>query len=208
GESTEATSIKPPRKQRASDYYPLLEGYFRQERDHFLPGLTPAGPTRVPWDNFYYGSYNRFYSSVAANPDVLEAVLGAKKLFLHSKLDYANPGDFLADSASEPLGSAQPAVETFDGNTLTVDVNAAQACYLSWIDNDDPGWSAELDGRRVPIQRLFSTFKSVALPSPGRHVVSFRYVPAIPRWAWVGGAAGAVLALGAGLDARRRNGRP
>jgi hypothetical protein len=81
-------------------------------------------------------------------------------------------------------------VRYFDGNELRVELTSVAPGYLSWIDNFDLGWSAELDGVRVPIDRLLGTFKAIRLHAPGKHQVRFVYRPVIP--------VGAYAVMGAG----------
>jgi hypothetical protein len=44
-------------------------------------------------------------------------------------------------------------------------------------DTFDPGWTARLDGKAVPIRPAWITFRAVFVP-PGRHTLVFSYRPA------------------------------
>ncbi|MDR3639449.1 MAG: YfhO family protein [Isosphaeraceae bacterium] len=59
---------------------------------------------------------------------------------------------------------------------VAVETDAEGAAYLVLADTFDPGWSATLDGRPVPIRPAFAAFRAVALPA-GKHTISFSYVP-------------------------------
>src|SRR5206468_2841096 len=60
---------------------------------------------------------------------------------------------------------------------VVVETESAAPAYLILADTFDPGWSATLDGRPVPIRPAFVAFRAVFVPE-GRHTVVFRYVPA------------------------------
>ncbi|MCI0658049.1 MAG: YfhO family protein, partial [Acidobacteria bacterium] len=62
-----------------------------------------------------------------------------------------------------------------------------------WVvvtDNDYPGWSAEVDGHRVAIQRANYLFRAVQVPA-GDHRIVFHYAPR----SWLIGGAGSCLTL-------------
>jgi hypothetical protein len=60
---------------------------------------------------------------------------------------------------------------------IEVAVGAGTDAYLTLADCFDPGWSATLDGRPVPIRPAWITFRAVFVPR-GAHTVIFRYRPA------------------------------
>lgn len=60
---------------------------------------------------------------------------------------------------------------------LDIATEAAMPSYLFVADTFDPGWSAKVDGRPVPIRPAFVAFRAVYLPA-GAHRVVFRYEPA------------------------------
>ncbi len=43
-----------------------------------------------------------------------------------------------------------------------------------------PGWTAELDGRTVPVEQIAGALPAIKV-SPGRHVLSYRYAPSSVR---------------------------
>jgi hypothetical protein len=77
----------------------------------------------------------------------------------------------------------------------SVMVSCRSRSTLVRLETDLPGWSAQLDGRDVPIQRSQGLFQSVALPA-GTHSVRFSYSPPYIVWGWIGFALG-ILALAA-----------
>ena len=73
---------------------------------------------------------------------------------------------------------------SYNGDALSLEVEARVDGFVSFIDNWDSDWQATVDGRSVPIERLFGTFKSVRLTA-GAHTVDLVYRP----FAWGRGAA-------------------
>jgi hypothetical protein len=173
------------RAMHPTDYYGALQHYFAVDREHDQAGLSSKGPTRVPMENFYYASYNSFYSSVKDDSSMLNAILGAKKLFLHESADPQGPSELLHDSGRVESVLLAPRVDSFTGNSLSVTVQNSLPVSLSWIDNYDAGWSVSVDGSQRPLERLFGTFKSVRLEQPGTHSVVFTYRPVISVTAWM-----------------------
>lgn len=60
---------------------------------------------------------------------------------------------------------------------IAVEMSARQDGYLVLLDTYYPGWTAEVDGREVPIERADYLFRAVRVDS-GAHTVVFRYAPA------------------------------
>ncbi len=60
---------------------------------------------------------------------------------------------------------------------VEVATEATMPAYLVLADTFDPGWSATLDGRPVPIRPAYLAFRAVSVPA-GRHAVVFTYRPA------------------------------
>lgn len=59
---------------------------------------------------------------------------------------------------------------------ITIDVHALQAGAVVLRDLYYPGWTATVDGRRVPVLRADVLFRAVEVPQ-GRHTVVFRFEP-------------------------------
>jgi hypothetical protein len=81
----------------------------------------------------------------------------------------------------ETAAAADPVVRllSYDGDSLELTVQVDRPSWLSFIDNWDPNWRAAVNGREVPIERLFGSYKAVNL-APGASTVIFSYRP----WAW------------------------
>lgn len=65
---------------------------------------------------------------------------------------------------------------SYNGDALSLHVEAPVAGYVSFIDNWDPDWEARLDDHPIAIERLFGTFKAVKVGA-GVHRVDFAYRP-------------------------------
>lgn len=78
---------------------------------------------------------------------------------------------------------------------VVVTVDSRADAYLVLADTFDPGWSATLDGRSVPIRAAWVAFRAVFVPA-GHHAVVFRYEPAGFRLGLATSVLGALVALG------------
>lgn len=191
---------------RGGNFHRLIRDYFILDRRSETVGLTADGLTKVPMPNFGFDSYARFYRVAAAAPHELDALMGQQKLFFHSSL-HDSATDFLADVQASVAAAEPPALEYFDGDELRLSLTTHAPGHLSWIDNFDAGWRAEVDGVRVPIALSLTTFKSVALSAPGRHSIRFVYRPVLSHLAFPIMALG-LAALGAFAWWQRRRADP
>lgn len=187
---------------RKAQFHHLIASYFSLDRNNTNSWLTPDGLAAVPVLNFDFDTYTEFYRRTQPLGGALEELLGKRKLFFHRAL-HAGAPEFLADTAAAAALASEPKIERFDGNELIVSLSNSEPGHLTWIDNFDAGWSAELNGRAIPIERSMTTFKAVALPRAGQHRIRFSYRPDISGAAFGGAALGAV-ALVAPLAGRLR----
>jgi hypothetical protein len=91
-------------------------------------------------------------------------------------------GRLVVEDPERPLAengeaSGQAAITREEPECIEVAIDAARDAYLVLADTYDPGWSAALDGRAVPIRPAWITFRAVFVPR-GRHSLVFRYRPA------------------------------
>jgi hypothetical protein len=142
--------------------------------------------------NWYYGTYVNFYGKyfnydgnarTDIPPDELESVrrlLGmtdGRKLFLSPRINYESVSAFIDESDRINANrNDEVRVISYDGSRLRLVVNLQEPLYLSFIDNWAPGWRADVDGKKVRIEKLFDSFKSIYLMS-GIHEVNFEYQP-------------------------------
>ena len=165
---------------RQSFEVPRIRKYFTLKYPHFNVGMI---------HEWYFGSYQDFYRRVIDDfgnsfDDTelsyfnrLMGVSEAKRLFVSSRIDHSSISDFLIDSErTESSGQHQIEILHYDGDSLEFTLISSGAGFVSFIDNWDPDWKAYVNGREVPIQKLFSTFKSISL-EPGFNEVRFSYEP-------------------------------
>lgn len=110
-----------------------------------------------------------------------------------------------ASSAPAPPG-ASAHLTAYSGERAVIHAHATARSLLVLTDDFYPGWSATVDGRSVPVQRVDYVLRGVAL-GPGEHTVVFSYAPA----SWTIGliitglcAIGVLGAAGTGVAMRRR----
>lgn len=109
----------------------------------------------------------------AADKDAAVAALETLKAQVREHLVVEDPDRPLPEDAEV---SGQARITRDDPERVEVATDAAMPAYLMLADTFDPGWSATVDGRPVPIRPAYVAFRAVFLPA-GRHVVVFTYVP-------------------------------
>jgi hypothetical protein len=175
---------------RKANFFRLVHDYFALDRftdQGAAPwpgnlGITADGLSALPTPDFDFESYWKFHEHT--KPEDLHRLMGKQKLFFGESIHDDAP-DFLADVDAHAKKSDPPTIEYFDGSELRFRVKTTEPGFLTWIDNFDAGWSARVDGSRVPIQRSMTTFKAVRLPAAGDHTVRFVYRPVISTVAYV-----------------------
>lgn len=94
-----------------------------------------------------------------------------------------------------------------DCNTIAARVVSAGEVFLAAGVLHYPGWTAEVDGERVPLVRANGLFSGLVVPV-GEHRVTLAYRPASLRWGLLlTGLASAVLLAGTAVELRRRRRR-
>jgi hypothetical protein len=91
---------------------------------------------------------------------------------------------------SAPVVALAPAI---DPNRVQAAVDFPQDGYLVLADANYPGWSAFLDGGRVPLLQADYAIRAVRVPA-GKHTVEFRYQP-LSFWGGLILSAAALVAL-------------
>jgi hypothetical protein len=118
----------------------------------------------------------------------------------------------LPDAAAAAAGAggrpARLSVLSYADNRVVIKADFPDPGLLVLNDVDYPAWTAELDGRPVPVYRANYLFRAVAVPA-GSHVVRFVYRDRALAW----GAALSLVAAGCGaaawgLDRMRRPAGP
>jgi hypothetical protein len=104
-----------------------------------------------------------------------------------------------------PCGSTPKVApaKTDDPNLVRVDADFPQNGFLVLADVNYDGWSAFLDGGRVPLLQADYAFRAVRVPA-GKHTVEFRYTPLSFWGGLILSAAVLALLLAVGWYGRRR----
>jgi hypothetical protein len=104
-------------------------------------------------------------------------------------------------SLDAPPGEAEARILTYAADRVELIVRTDAPAYLVLMDTHYPGWTAEIDGRPVPILRANTYFRAVPL-DPGASDVVFKYQPQSVRLglllsllAWLGWAACLAIAI-------------
>ena len=112
----------------------------------------------------------------------------------------------VADGApSSPAGSAK--LVSYEDEKVEIAVDARRPSVLVLTDVHFPGWSAEVDGRSVPVERVNYLLRGVQVPA-GTHQVELSYRPASFRAGWIVSLLGCVAIAGAVAIGLRRRRRP
>ncbi|MFL6245266.1 MAG: YfhO family protein [Thermoanaerobaculia bacterium] len=162
-----------------------LPGYYRR---YFITPRPPIVGMSVPYlpasglmQNWYYESYANFVGKYSKLNGFAEFTGSrGRKIFFSSSLD-AKPQEFeqwwrAVGPFEAAAGATAVPIAPYNGNQLQLRYATAAPGYLIFVDNNDPDWRATLNGKAVPIESAFGTFKAVRVPA-GRGTVTFRYVP-------------------------------
>ncbi len=129
--------------------------------------------------DWYFERYYLFYNEHAYEYEYRDKFLGrgndATKIYFSKSIQHYSVKAFLDDAANF---SGSIIVEKYDGEELIIRVFSENEGYISFIDNWDPFWTAYVDNKSVPIEKLFNSFKSVKINS-GESVVKFLYKPVL-----------------------------
>lgn len=108
-----------------------------------------------------------------------------------------------------PTDGAPPStarIVEYAAHAVAVEVDGAVPGLLVLTDQAYPGWEAHVDDRAAPIVLTDVLFRGVVVP-PGRHRVTFVFVPRSLRWGIAAGGGGVVVLAVAALATRRRRQR-
>jgi hypothetical protein len=127
-------------------------------------------------NDWYYSNYREFYLAHDFEPEARKDLLGvtdAQRVFFSRSIDHKSIKEFLNDSRSLPFSYD---LLEFNGDRLRLAIDAPEDGYVSYIDNWDPEWKAYVNEKNTPVEKLFSTFKTVKVEK-GKSEVIFSYEP-------------------------------
>ena len=96
-------------------------------------------------------------------------------LYSVSQNEQSQPARFLLSGTTGRVTQTHSAA-----NSVSIDVETADAGTVIWSDLYFPGWTARVDGKSVPVKK-HGMFRSVPVPA-GRHEVTWRYRPRSVYW--------------------------
>jgi len=101
----------------------------------------------------------------------------AERIFFTQRLGHESPLQFLRD-ADELASIAQNSyqVDYYDGDRLQLTIAVTEPCWLTFVDNWDPYWTAEINGNPTTIDLALGSYKAVRFPAGGSKLV-FAYKP-------------------------------
>ena len=67
-------------------------------------------------------------------------------------------------------------INEYDGNSLKFEIYSEKDGWLSFIDNWDYGWTANINGKNETIHKLLNSYKSIKIKK-GFSKVKFQYKP-------------------------------
>jgi hypothetical protein len=144
---------------------------FKRHADNYLRFLNYNGKLQPGVSSGEMAAVHRFYG----------ADQKAQRIFFSARVDHRSVVDFLRDvDAIEPVAKPSIQVEYYDGDELRLTVELSRACWLTFVDNWDPNWSATVNDAPTPISLTLDSYKAVFLPlGPAKVVFQYR-PPLIP----------------------------
>jgi hypothetical protein len=115
---------------------------------------------------------------------------------LAGQLAYLSPGPGVAALDGAPGRAGICRFDLFQAHRIEATCRADREALAVFVEQHHPGWSAEVDGRAVPLLRANTLFRAVRL-APGEHAIRLRFHP--PGLAAGGTAALAALIAGLAL---------
>ena len=190
-----------------------------------VPPFTPAAPyppLRSPaLDEIYAGPDARVYRLGGALPRTF--VVGAQHVAADEReaLDVVTHRTFdarrvavterrldgIAEARVAPRAevAGRSRIVRSEDERVVIHARATRPALVVLADTHYPGWTAEVDGREVPVERVDYLFRGVRV-GPGAHTVELRYEPLSWRIGWMVSVAallGLALAVVGGLRGRR-----
>ncbi len=165
----------------AAFYIHRVRSYYTLKFPHFNVGVIQQWYFQ-DYLEFYQRAFDEFGNIIhpekVAGFNELMGVDRAKLLFVSKGIDHATIEEFLVDSKKMETFPNGPKFDLlhYDGDILLFNLTNSEPGYVSFIDNWDPDWKAYVNGREVPIEKLFNTFKSIRV-EPGFNEVRFSYEP-------------------------------
>lgn len=106
----------------------------------------------------------------------------AERIFITQRMDHSSPLEFLRDVDNfASIAKSSYQVDYYDGDRLQLTISATQPCWVTFVDNWDPNWTAEVNGNPATISLALGSYKVVPLPA-GTSDLVFTYKPPLLPW--------------------------
>jgi hypothetical protein len=106
-------------------------------------------------------------------------------------------------AAGERRAPGEARITAYEAERVTVSTRGEGPALLVLTDSWFPGWEAEVDGRKAPIERVDYLIRGVPVPA-GSHTVELRYEPITWRIGWIISLVALVAILAAAVVGWRR----
>lgn len=98
--------------------------------------------------------------------------------------EHALPGIQQAGASAPAPAGAGARLASYGAQRVVIDATATHPSLLVLTDTVYPGWTATVDGKTAPIQRVDYLLRGVSI-GPGHHTIVMRYQPASWRIGWI-----------------------
>lgn len=101
------------------------------------------------------------------------------KFFISSSINYNDIVLFMKDANSFVASNdfrKNILIEKYDGNTVELEIFVSKPGWLSFINNWDKHWKAELNGKKTTIYKLLGSYQSIKVDK-GYSKIKFQYKP-------------------------------
>ena len=142
-------------------------------------------------DEWYFDRYHSFLKKyeedlnndaegkLTEDFNFLLGINDGRRIFCSSDIKNESIIDFASDVRRTDSASViSIRTEKYNGDELVCEIETREDCYCTFIDNWEDNWEAFVNGKKVNIEKLFGTFKSVKLEK-GLNKIVFRYDPSL-----------------------------
>lgn len=168
----------------------ILKRGFKTRRTEYS-GL-PLGEVHAygTMPNWYFDRHGKFFSVWEPKDKVgVHELLGAhskKRFYFTTDVQGVTPSRLVEENRA---WKGKIKVTSYRPERIEVSVEAEVPGHLIFLDNWDPAWVGVVNGKIVPLELFFGTFKGLRVPA-GQVAVKFKYMPyhvlgLWPRWSAV-----------------------
>ncbi len=157
--------------------------YYRNNKSFNINHINNWGnDNHVKLFKKYFNSNGKMLSSIDnETSDNVKKFFGLennpKRIFFTKKINFKNVNDFVTNSISDEteINFKYKKIK-YDGDNLTIKINASGPGWVSFIDTWDHNWTVFVNGEKKKLNTLFGAYKSVQVPN-GISLIEFLYKP-------------------------------